>query len=124
MRFAMLNASISLCGGGLPPYSEAQVTEKADPKLSIQLLDELVRRGLDNHLYRQLHHSNYDTIKAHIRYCNKTKEFRDGETNATLQCRLRFLRDQIKEKFEVGTRVDSATFQRLVNAALEIYPLS
>jgi len=73
-------------------------------------------------MYRRLHHSPNDTIARHIRYCEKTGEFREGETNAALQSRIRFIRDAIDGKREASKAIDSATFQKLVNDALRRFP--
>jgi hypothetical protein len=94
-----------------------------DPKESIALLNELVRCGFSNDFYRQLHHRPRDTINAHINYCNKTSEFREGETNAGFQSRLRFVRDAIETKYGADEKIDALRFQQLVNAALRRYPL-
>lgn len=99
------------------------MAQKADPKVSIELLNELTSRGFSNELYVRLHHLEYDTINAHISYCKRIKEFKAGGTNALVQSRLRFIRDKIDEKCEPGTLVDAATFQGLVDAALKLYPL-
>jgi len=94
-----------------------------DPKQSIMLLNELVGRGFTDYSYRQLHHRPNDTIKAHIRYCRRTSEFRDGETNATFQSRLRFVRDAIEKQYGPTAQVDTLAFQQLTAAALRQYPL-
>ena len=99
------------------------MAESTDPKKSIALLNELVRRGFSNDFYRQIHHRVHDTINAHIRYCKKTVEFREGETNAAFQLRLRFVRDAIQEKYGPNSQIDAPTFQQFVNAALRLYPL-
>jgi hypothetical protein len=56
-----------------------------DPRVSVELLDELVSLGLDNELFRKLHHArNYkNTIGAHRSWCSKHPgRFEPDGTNA------------------------------------------
>jgi len=101
-----------------------QMTGGIDPQISIRLLEKLSRRGLTNELYRQLHHLDYDTIKAHIGYCRKIGEFQPDGTNARLQQRLQFVLDQIERKHGSSGVVDQRTLEDAVRMALKSYPLT
>ena len=61
-----------------------------DPKVTLELLDELVKLGLTNEAFRRLHHS-HDTIHGFRQWCVKTTNFVADGNNARVHERLKYV---------------------------------
>jgi hypothetical protein len=63
----------------------------AGPKVTIELLDELVRLGLTNEAFRRLHHSQRETIHGFRQWYLKTSSFVAGGNNERVHERLKYV---------------------------------
>ncbi len=63
-----------------------------DPEKTIEILEELQRKGFGDDEFSRLHHfakrGRRVTISEHVRYCQSTKKFRHGGNNCILQEKL------------------------------------
>lgn len=96
----------------------------ANPKRSLELLDELVLLGFTDEAFALLHHFRVrgwrDTIASHRGYCEKHSLFqRDGDNERT-QCRLEFVLRSYLEG--VGSDCGSNIFIELANRAFNEIP--
>jgi hypothetical protein len=96
----------------------------AEPRRSIEILDQLEAIGFTNEAYQLLHHSRTrgwkDTISRHRAYCEKVSSFqRDGDAERD-QRRLEF----VLEKYLAGgyPAGRSEIFETLANRAFEEIP--
>lgn len=64
--------------------------DMVDPKVTLELLDELVKLGLTNEAFRRLHHSQ-DTIHGFRQWCVKTTGFVADGNNARVHERLKYV---------------------------------
>ncbi len=94
-----------------------------DPKITILILDELVRRGMDNMRFRQLHHAtNYqNTIQRHRTYCahlaKRHARFLQGGTNEQTARRLGHCLEclRAKDSWEIAIERAQARFRKSPN---------
>ena len=64
-------------------------SEYDDPKVTIRLLEELMRKGFGDKEFSKLHHfakrGREVTIASHLQYCRTIQRFRRGGNNWSLQ---------------------------------------
>lgn len=96
----------------------------ADPRRSIEILDELVALGFTDHAFQLLHHSRSrgwrDTIAGYRAYCGKVSSFRKNGDPERDHRRLEFvLREYRRGGYEPGL---AEVFANLANTAFEQMP--
>ena len=85
-----------------------------------QILDELVRLGFSDEVFRLLHHFRSAgtpiSIARHREYCSDTAQFRDNQSNARTQRRLEFVLHTYRDEWKLPPG-NSAVFRALAEAA-------
>ena len=70
----------------------------ADPRKTVQLLNELAAIGFTDEAFHRLHHMGWPTISVHRAYCEKRSSFQKDSTNARVERRLEF----VFQKYRAG----------------------
>lgn len=100
-----------------PQSQESQAGEwdYSDPKVTVRLVDSLVRDfHMNNERFRRLHHArNYEnTIKAHREYASRRpSRFQSGGTNAATARRLHECLEALQRGLSWDSALEHATRQ-------------
>ncbi|HWY14069.1 MAG TPA: hypothetical protein VNX86_02905 [Rhizomicrobium sp.] len=106
-----------------PKPTDADVSEALNPKVTIEMLGKLQAHGFTNSHFSKLHHFARHSVGCHLAYCRKTTKFAANGTNPLVQLRLNFVLQQIEDGLPSEAGVRESDWQRLIENALERYPL-
>lgn len=86
-----------------------------DPKDTVEILDDLVKRGFTDEFFDIAHHFNGISIDRHRAYClDHTGHFQPDGTNEQVQKRLRIVRDA----YVAGRFTNAEVFRFLAHASV------
>lgn len=90
-----------------------------DPKVTVELLDHLVKLGFTDEYFDIVHHFNGETIDRHKKYCSEhTGKFQSGGTNEQVQHRLKI----VLNSFVAGGFSNITVFRYLAHASVAEVP--